>query len=82
MITAPSNSHLLFVIAGLPISLPSAIPVPSGFPINLIDTPCIEGVFGGDCPVLLQTMRLLCSMTPLSVMAVRRFGRQKSILSA
>jgi hypothetical protein len=64
MITAPSNSHLFFVIEGLPLSIPSAIPVPS---VNSTDKPCIEDVYEGNCPVLLQTMRLLCSMTPLRV---------------
>jgi hypothetical protein len=64
MITAPSNSHLFFVIEGLPISIPSAIPVPS---VNSTDTPCIEDVYEGNCPVLLQTMRLPCSMPPLRV---------------
>ena len=64
MITAPSNIHLFFVIEGLPISIHSAIPVPF---VNSTDKPCIDEVYEGNCPVLLQTMRLLCSMTPLRV---------------
>lgn len=64
MITAPSNIHLFFVIEGLPISIHSAIPVPF---VHSTDKPCIDDVYEGNCPVLLQTMRLLCSMTPLRV---------------
>jgi hypothetical protein len=50
MITAPSNSHVFFVIEGLPISIPSAISVPSGPRINSTDKPCIDDVYEGTAP--------------------------------
>jgi hypothetical protein len=74
MITAPSNSHVFFVIEGL---LSPSLQQFQCRPFTRLINPCIEDVYEGNCPVLLQTMRLLCSMTPLRVRWCQTFRPPK-----
>ena len=81
MITAPSNSQLVFVIIGSSLTGPLSKSSAAGALVHSIDKSSVEDGYDGECPLLLQSMQPPCSMTPLNIMASRRPGLQKCILS-